>query len=152
MRCGYTVQHIPCPVTGRGDCFIARPTNDFRMGDPIAIELHGEPSGWYPPEGTHRWSSFHARLPVQDHASRVELDMVNFLTVPRTVTLTSGAHRSSVTLASGERKTATVAVDGTRVDLTTDRKLAAGVGQLLHNFRRVDKRDLGIAVERVRFL
>lgn len=143
MRSGFMVSHLPCPVTGRGDCYIARrmPLNadiPMRTGD-----LFG--SGWYASEGTHRWTAMRAVFPVPAGVRSVELQMVNHLAIGRDVDLTCGTGRTSIRFKAGHRERVTVPVLGTTIEITTNPSKLAGLSAPTG-----ETRDLGIAVETIR--
>lgn len=143
MRSGYLAEHRPCPVTGRGHCFIARRMpmdQDIAMSGPFSVEVHGADSGWHPHEPTHRWTKHHAIVPLPPEATGFEAEVINYLPVERTVTLRSGLDSATQVLKPGERARMAVAVAGSRVEFRTD----------VQTPDIPDSRELGVAVEAMR--
>lgn len=141
MRSGFTCQYNPCPVTGRGDCYVARPIcSPLRLSESFDISVHGQDAGWHSPEATHRWTKYRALLPVPEFAATVEIKLVNFLPVKRVVDLCSESNKQKCTIKPMKRATMHVPAAG-RLIISTD-TTPAGIE---------DPRDLGVAVESVTF-
>ena len=152
MRSGYLVTHSPCPVTGRGDCFMAKPmpiNEDIAMGLPYLLEVHGSNSGWHEGEVSHRWTSDRAlfTLPQMPHLDSATVRVVNYLPEVQQILLRCGPVSVSASLASGERATLTLKLPrGERyIVITTPAKRPQDVLQ-----ENADSRCLGIAVETIR--
>lgn len=146
MRSGFLVTHSPCPVTGRGACYMATPTpldEDIGMQTPYLFEAHGG-SGWHASEGTHRWTSGRAVFPVPAGVQAVELQLINHLSA-RDVELRCGEGRTSMRFKSGQRERITVPARGPVLEITAESSRLASFFNPIG-----DSRDLGIAVEAIR--
>ncbi len=140
MRSGFSVQYAPCALTGRGDCYILRPFNGvLNMGDPLEIAVNGSDAGWSLPEGTHRWTTFRAIVPVPDGVDHAVLHLANHLPIHRTVTVRSGSNEVKCELNSSERTSLRIKVES-RLEIETNKTKST-----------VDPRELGIAVETIMF-
>jgi SAM-dependent methyltransferase len=141
MRSGYTTQYLPCPVTARGDCYIARPIGmNLALGDPFDIAVHADHAGWSGPEGAHRWTSYRALLPVPETARAVDVRLANYLPVHRSVVLRSGGAKVALEVASGE-------VTSMRINVKDRLEISASGPRT-----DIDPRELGVAVQAVTFL
>lgn len=149
LRSGFFVSHVPCPVTGRGDCYIARPAEfdvDITSQAPYLFEaVTAGASGWHGPEGTHRWASSKATVPIPAGARTVELQLINYLPTAREVELVCGSGRTSVHFEGGQLERINVPALGNALQITTCANLRGKI------FRpKGDARDLGIAVQAIR--
>lgn len=153
MRAGFLVSHSPCPVSGRGDCFIAKPIRaemDIELGGPVLLDIHGLDCGWHLGEGQYRWTNGHARLtlPRLGGFAAITLWLVNHLPFPRTTLLRCGTVSIETTVESGGRACVKVPIrDGAgTLEIVTP---TTQPSQLRHDV--ADSRALGVAVEKLRF-
>ena len=152
MRDEWLVEYLPCPVTGRGNCYVATPSEgSIDMGKPYSILCTDLDSGWHDPEESHRWTKNHAYLPLPEkfekEGGRVTLTLANHLPIERYVTISSGANEKIFHLESDSKQTITISLSSCRyLQLRTDSVIASDLipGSL-------DQRELGVAVIQVVF-
>jgi hypothetical protein len=147
MRAGFLVTYLPCPVTGRGNCYIAKPNQGkINCGEPYLLSVFDRDSGWCPSEGSHRWTKESAYLTLPDVYARnggdVTLKLKNFLPVDRDVTIGAGADQKTTRVIAGAECVVTVSLQPMRyLEIHTPyvipKEIIPGC---------LDARELGIAV------
>lgn len=151
MRGGWLVKYLPCPVTGRGNCYIATPsTGQIELGAPYTILRHGGDAGWHAPEGSYRWTKSHAYLPlpeeIEKNGGQATLTLINHLPIERVVKIGMETNEKICRVYPSKEQVVTVSLSSSRyLQLRTDRvipsDLIAGSS---------DHRELGVAVVRVK--
>ena len=152
MRAGWLVKYLPCPVTGRGNCYIATPsTGEIDLGAPYTILRNGGDAGWHDPEGSHRWTKSHAYLPlpeeIEKNGGQVTLTLANYLPIVRVVKIGTGTNEKICHMELGSEQVVTVSLSSSRyLQLRTDSVIPSDIIP-----GSSDNRELGIAVVRVQF-
>jgi len=152
MRAGWLVKYLPCPVTGRGNCYIAIPSKgQIDLGAPYTILRNGGDSGWHDPEGSHRWTKSHAYLPLpkefEKSGGQVTLTLTNHLPIVRAVKIGVGTDEMVCRVHPGREQVVTVSLSSSRyLELRTKSVMPSDVFP-----GNADHRELGVAVVRVTF-
>ncbi len=149
MRSGFLVTFLPCPVTMRGNCYIAK-LNDGRvnLGDPYLLSISDRDCGWHQPEGTHRWTKKRAYLTLPDdfmvNGGHVTIALINYFLNDREVTIIGEAgQQKTVNIPSGDEYVASMFLQGTRFfEIYTPQ--CEVPKETIEN--SLDERELGIAV------
>lgn len=104
MRHGFTVRRWMNPATGLGNCFMATPNTGLLKFGENEIDVARGDAGWYPAEGTHRWTWGQALIPIdQAHPwKRAVLRGTNHTPVAKPVTLRCGSLEATVNAHSGQ--------------------------------------------------
>lgn len=145
MRAGWLVKYLPCPVTSRGNCYIAIPSaGEIDFGAPYTILRNGGDAGWHAPEGSHRWTKSHAYLPLPEefekNGGQATLTLANHLPIVRVVQIGTGTDGKIFRVYPNREQVVTVSLSSSRyLQLRT---------QVIRSSD--DHRELGVAVVRVK--
>ena len=151
MRAGWLVKYLPCPVTGRGNCYIATPSKgEIDLGTPYTILRNGGDAGWHDPEGSHRWTKSHAYLPlpeeIEKNGGQVALTLANYLPIVRVVKIGMGTNEKICRVYPGREQVVTISLLPSRyLHLCTDTVIPSDIIP-----GSSDHRELGVAVVRVK--
>ncbi len=156
-RTGWRVSHLPFPLCGRADVYVAVPTSaselagnsfiDMRLEEPGVLFDFGE---WSPTEIAHRWTIADIASLKLLHAPgtrvEIEVDISNYLPVTKSVEIRCGNQRASSELEPGQ--TTSLRLSGelaNRLEIATSTNRPSEVSP-----GSSDHRSLGVAVGEIR--
>lgn len=105
MRSGWLVSYIQCPMTDRGNVFVAELNRGtVELGKSYVIEATGGHHGWHAGEGTVRWTKGSAVFPLDQslRATAIEITLHNYLPIVRNVRLKVGKVANHHAVPPGE--------------------------------------------------
>jgi SAM-dependent methyltransferase len=149
MRHGFAVTRWMNPAAGIGNCFIATPNDGVIEPGKHEVDIARGDSGWYPEEGSHRWTWQHARIPI-DQANgwrQATLRATNHTPARKPVTFRSGRHEATIKTNPGETFEIRIDLDpeAQHLEILTDTTVPSKF------FGGQDGRALGVAVHQVEY-
>ena len=149
IRYGFVVQQWINTATPLGNCFIARPSTEVVELGRCEIDVVEGDAGWYPAEGSHRWTFGRALIPLDlTRAGAVCVSGQNHFNLSKQVTIRCGDKTNSCEVKPGTSFELKIKIGNgvTRLEILTDTHVPQELG--INN----DTRLLGVAMNKLTYL